>query len=128
MHVYAGWCCSPVAILFIRLARLLFAGTLVATCTHVFFFGDSLNGADGSGGRRCIQGHSSAETHSHGRLRMLRQRRWALAEVEDVLARRFLMHRSAIELLLVTGRQATVASAEILICFVGGEGGVRVGK
>lgn len=61
-------------------------------------------GADGSGGRACLPQHSTAAAHSYAQHRMLRQRRWTLASVCDVLLRRFLMRRSAVELLLVTGR------------------------
>jgi hypothetical protein len=65
---------------------------------------DGAVGADGSGGRACLPQHSTAAAHSYAQHRMLRQRRWALASVCDVMLRRFLMRRSAVELLLVTGR------------------------
>jgi hypothetical protein len=71
---------------------------------QLFFVADGAVGADGSSGRACLPQHSTAAAHSYAQHRMLRQRRWALASVCDVLLRRFLMRRSAVELLLVTGR------------------------
>ena len=57
--------------------------------TQLFFVADGgAVGADGSGGRACLPAHSTAAAHAYAQHRMLRQRRWCLAEVSDVLLRR----------------------------------------
>ena len=85
-------------------SRAVVRGTVLLTSSQLFFVADGAVGADGSGGRACLPEHSTAAAHGYAQHRMLRQRRWTLASVCDVLLRRFLMRRSAVELLLVTGR------------------------